>query len=399
MPAKKFPKKIINTILGKTKRRKRKKTKKPKRKKPTYKNTRRSTSGKIVLPIDVTSPADIPTFLKALKSKNVTVILIYADWCPHCHTIMPHFDAASKSPNSTVASVKIKETMLSHVNDAITTNVNRSAKPIKVYGYPSIIMVNKNAEKITSINPVNDTKTLTSVMDNAGPLAQEALQKENGNSINSANNGNNENNENKNNKNGKNGNSINSANNGNNENNENKNNKNGKNGNSINSANNGNNNNKNNNNKNNKNSVNSVNNVNNVNSVKSVNNKNKPTNVTNNLSVGLANQYIGTKKTELEEPELEEPELIFNKNNKKSATNSEYFESPIGSSNVGTSEINETNTVIPPVLELNETLRKKNQLGGSLMSAMARSTYTLAPTAALLAAASSFIKTKKRKKR
>ena len=84
-------------------------------------------------------------------------------------------------------------------------------------------------------------------------------------------------------------------------------------------------------------------------------------------------------------------------NNKNSARNDEYLESPLGSSNVSMESINESNMIEPP--ELNEVpLRKKNQFGGSLMSAMARSTYTLAPTATLLAAASSFMKTKKRKK-
>ena len=315
MPAKKFPKKFINTILGKSKRKRKgtkrmkpRKDKKSTQRKMSKINTRRSTSGKIHLPLDVKSPADIPTFLKALKSKNLTIILVYATWCPHCHTIMPHFDAASKSPNRTVSPVKINETMLANVNKAITQSVNHSAKPISVDGYPSIIIVNNKAEQITSVNPVNDTQTLTSVMENAGPLAEEA-------------------------------------------------------------------------------------NLTNANLTNANNSKNVANRIVEKeLPVGLANQYIDTA------PKLDEPTLIFNQNNKNSATNDEYLESPLGSSNVSMESINESNIVEPP--ELNEVpLRKKNQFGGSLMSAMARSTYTLAPTATLLAAASSFMKTKKRKKR
>jgi thiol-disulfide isomerase/thioredoxin len=122
----------------------------------------------------VRSDSDLPKFLKALKSKNLTIVLVYANWCPHCHTIMPHFDAASKSPNNTITPVKINETMLEKVNTYIKTNVNKTATPINVEGYPSIIIVNNKGDKITDVEPVQDTETLTKVMENAGPLAEEA---------------------------------------------------------------------------------------------------------------------------------------------------------------------------------------------------------------------------------
>ena len=140
----------------------------------TVRRRRRSTSGKVKLPLDVRSDNDLPNFLKALQSKKLTIILVYATWCPHCHTIMPHFDAASKNPNNTVSSVKINETMVNNVNNFIKSNVNSSAKPINVEGYPSIIIVNNKGDKITDIEPVKNTETLTKVMENAGPLAEEA---------------------------------------------------------------------------------------------------------------------------------------------------------------------------------------------------------------------------------
>ena len=140
----------------------------------TVRRRRQSTSGKIKLPLDVRSDSDLPKFLKALKSKNLTIVLVYANWCPHCHTIMPHFDAASKSPNNTITPVKINETMLEKVNNYIKTNVNKTATPINVEGYPSIIIVNNKGDKITDVEPVQDTETLTKVMENAGPLAEEA---------------------------------------------------------------------------------------------------------------------------------------------------------------------------------------------------------------------------------
>lgn len=140
----------------------------------TVRRRRQSTSGKIKLPLDVRSDSDLPKLLKALKNKNLTIVLVYANWCPHCHTIMPHFDAASKSPNNTITPVKINETMLEKVNNYIKSNVNKTAKPINVEGYPSIIIVNNKGDKITDVEPVQDTETLTKVMENAGPLAEEA---------------------------------------------------------------------------------------------------------------------------------------------------------------------------------------------------------------------------------
>lgn len=140
----------------------------------TVRRHRSSTSGKIQVPLDVRSNSDLPKFRKALKDKNLTIILVYATWCPHCHTLMPHFDAAAKSPNRSVSAVKINETMLDDVNNYIKKNVNSTAKPISVDGYPSIILVNKNAEKITDIEPVRNTESLKKVMENAGPLANSA---------------------------------------------------------------------------------------------------------------------------------------------------------------------------------------------------------------------------------
>jgi hypothetical protein len=88
--------------------------------------------------------------------------------------MMPHFDAAAKSPSRTINAVKVEEQMLPAVNQILTTQVNKAAKPLNVEGYPSIIVVDKNANKVTDIEPVRDTAVMTQVMANAGPLANKA---------------------------------------------------------------------------------------------------------------------------------------------------------------------------------------------------------------------------------
>jgi thiol-disulfide isomerase/thioredoxin len=113
--------------------------------------------------------------LKSLLSKKpLTIVMVYATWCPHCHTMMPHFDAAAKSPKNTVSAVKINETMMNSVNDYIHTNVNREAKPLRVEGYPSILLVNQKAEKVTDLEPIRDTERMTKIMEESGSLAEEA---------------------------------------------------------------------------------------------------------------------------------------------------------------------------------------------------------------------------------
>jgi hypothetical protein len=85
--------------------------------------------------------------------------------------MMPHFDAAAKSQNRSIQAVKVEEKMLPAVNQILTTNINKSAKPLNVEGFPSIIVVDKQGNKVTDIEPVRNTKSMTSLMDNAGPLA------------------------------------------------------------------------------------------------------------------------------------------------------------------------------------------------------------------------------------
>ena len=302
MPAKRVSKKILNKLIydkskykkTKTKTKTKQKTKTKTKTKQKSQKSIRSLSRMIKLPkdlpLDVRSDHDIPHFLKALQKKNLTIILVYATWCPHCHTIMPHFDKASQCPTNTISSVKVNETMLSKINDAISKSVNKSAPPIKVDGYPSILIVNKNAEKITDIEPVNDTEILKKVMNIDKQNASRSI----------------------------------------------------------------------------------------VNSI--IKNKLKEPNVEIN--------EIGANEMPANEMPANEPELIYNLNTSQNNTDSiPFIESPM------------LNTVSPPLPD-EPTSLSKSVVGGSLMSAMAKATYTLAPAATLLATAALLMKrTRKTNKR
>jgi thiol-disulfide isomerase/thioredoxin len=144
------------------------------RSKRTARRRRSAVAGKIMPPLDVRSSKQLQEFKKRIEKGPVTFIMVWAPWCPHCHTMMPHFDAASKSPMRTAQSIKVEDKMLPAVNEMLTGQINRSAKPLNVEGFPSIIAVDKKGNVITDIEPIRNTNTMTKVMAEAGPIAEEA---------------------------------------------------------------------------------------------------------------------------------------------------------------------------------------------------------------------------------
>uniref|UniRef100_A0A6C0KQZ8 Thioredoxin domain-containing protein n=1 Tax=viral metagenome TaxID=1070528 RepID=A0A6C0KQZ8_9ZZZZ len=140
----------------------------------TVRGHRQSTSGKILPPLDVRSNNMMGELTKRIREGPITMIMVYADWCGHCHHMMPHFKEAAKSPNRSVQAVMLNETMLHNANSSINSSINRSAEPIKVDGYPSILLVDRLGNKVTEIDAVKSTPTMTRVMNESGSLAENA---------------------------------------------------------------------------------------------------------------------------------------------------------------------------------------------------------------------------------
>ena len=136
----------------------------PKNKKKTKKkHSRRASVSKLSYPVDVRSEKDIPTFLNALKSKNLTIVMVYAPWCGFCQQFMPIFDKLARNPKNTVCPVKIHHEMLPHVNKATNSSLS-------VRGYPSVLLLDSNAKPLTEVQH-DEPEKLKSLMENAGTIA------------------------------------------------------------------------------------------------------------------------------------------------------------------------------------------------------------------------------------
>ena len=125
---------------------------------------RRSTVGKITPPLDVRSEDSISSLMKLVKKGPITIILVYADWCGHCHTYKPKFDEAAKNRKSPFQVASINETMINSVNNRIINSMNKSAKPINVSGYPSVISLTKNGDSLKDLSQEAAIKMLNTPM-------------------------------------------------------------------------------------------------------------------------------------------------------------------------------------------------------------------------------------------
>ncbi len=107
---------------------------------------------------------DMKGLWNTIRKGPITFVLIYADWCGHCHSFMPHFKAASKGAQKGVGTAAINEKMLNAVNAEMQKNVGSAAEEIKVQGYPTLITVDNSGRIISEVETVRDTPKLTALM-------------------------------------------------------------------------------------------------------------------------------------------------------------------------------------------------------------------------------------------
>jgi thiol-disulfide isomerase/thioredoxin len=87
--------------------------------------------------VDVMNEADIPALSNMLQNGRTTFVLIWADWCGHCHRYKPTWEKLAKIPgrNANIASVHHDmQEKIPELADA------------KIQGYPSVVKVTPGGE-------------------------------------------------------------------------------------------------------------------------------------------------------------------------------------------------------------------------------------------------------------
>ena len=137
----------------------------------TVRGHRHSTTGRILPPLNVRSPKQLNEIMKRITSGPITVLVVYADWCGHCHKLMPHVKNAGNIANRNAQLISVNDEMLSRYNNTVKS-ANRNASPIEVDGYPSVLLIDNNGKKLSEIAPTEEA--LNSAMVNVSPVAVEA---------------------------------------------------------------------------------------------------------------------------------------------------------------------------------------------------------------------------------
>ena len=123
-------------------------------------NTARGIMGSLMSPLDVNNDngngAELVDELKKRMKKSPIMILVYATWCPHCHTYKPLYEKLENNPNRTMPMARVRDDMVDSVG------INSDA----INGYPSVIVVDKEGSVVKSVEDIRNIPKMNSIIEN-----------------------------------------------------------------------------------------------------------------------------------------------------------------------------------------------------------------------------------------
>lgn len=132
---------------------------------------------------DIRSAKDIAKLLKILAERPITLVLVYADWCGHCHTYKADtWKTLSEIPNRTVGMAQVNGDILEQ----------SPLKNAAISGYPSVLVVDKdgkmaefkeNGEPTNAVPNARDTEAMTALVTAPESMMNDAVKKATGASL------------------------------------------------------------------------------------------------------------------------------------------------------------------------------------------------------------------------
>lgn len=123
-------------------------------------NTARGIMGSLMSPLDVNNDdgngTELVEELKKRMKKSPIMILVYATWCPHCHTYKPLYEKLENNPNRTMPMARVRDDMVDSVG------INSDA----INGYPSVIVVDKEGSVVKSVEDIRNIPKMNSIIEN-----------------------------------------------------------------------------------------------------------------------------------------------------------------------------------------------------------------------------------------
>ncbi len=150
------------------------------KKSKTAKNSlSRTVMGRLLPPVDVTTPEKLGELDERIRIGPVTLVLVYADWCGHCQRFKPMMSKLESMPGRSVQVARVRDDMFP----------NSSISSEKINGYPSLMLIDKNGkstlfkdkegEVSNTIPEYTDMTKMATLVRNAGtPEGQTLLTSE-----------------------------------------------------------------------------------------------------------------------------------------------------------------------------------------------------------------------------